>query len=328
MIYKSYIVENNIKSFKNNIILFYGENLGLIDDFKKQISLNSKKKIIKYSQDDILKNESIILNEINNISLFEEKRIFFIQDVNDKVLVLINKIIDKIKDEKFYLFAKSLDKKSKLRNFFEKKDNTDIVPCYPDNEITLKKLVLNSLKNYSGLTPSIINMVIDCCSSERAKIYNEIKKIKTYFQNKSIDIDSLNKLLNFKEDGDINLIKDSALSGNKKETNKLLQSMVIESEKIVYYIAAINERLSKLKGIKKINSDNIDKVINEIRPPIFWKDKPKFIEQSKLWNIKKLNLAVNITYNAELSVKSRSNVDKKLIIKKLIIDICNLATAA
>ena len=328
MIYKSYIVESNIETFKNNIILFHGENLGLIDDFKKRISLNSKKKIIRYTQDDILKNESIILDEINNISLFDEKRIFFIRDVNDKILVLISKIIDKIKDEKLYLFAKLLDKKSKLRNFFEKQDNTDIVPCYPDNDITLKKLILNSLKNYSGLTPSVINTIIDCCSSDRTKINNEIKKIKTYFQNKSIDIDNLNKLLNFKEDSDINLIKNSALSGNKKETNKLLQSMVIESEKIVYYIAAINERLSKLKGIKEINSNNIDKVINEIRPPIFWKDKPKFIEQSKLWNIKKLNLAVNVTYNAELSIKSRSNVDKKLIIKKLIIDICNLANAA
>ena len=35
MIYKSYIVEDNINILKNNFTLFYGENLGLIDDFKK-----------------------------------------------------------------------------------------------------------------------------------------------------------------------------------------------------------------------------------------------------------------------------------------------------
>ena len=329
MICKSYLIEENIELLKNNINLFYGENIGLLDAFKKVILIKNKNcSILKFTQEEILKNENNFFNEIQNLSLFENKKIFIIQNVNDKILKIINKIYNKEVNNKFYLFSGILEKKSKLRNFFENQNKIDIIPCYPDNEITLKKLILNNLKNYSGVSPSVINAIIDCCSSDRAKINNEIEKIKTYFQNKSIDINDLNKLLNFKEDGDINLIKDSALSGNKKKTNKLLQSMIIESEKIVYYIAAINDRLSKLKAVKKINSDNIDKTINEMKPPIFWKDKPKFVEQSKLWNIKKLNFAVNIAYKAELSIKSRSDIDKKLIIKKLIIDICNLATAA
>ncbi len=37
MIYKSYIVEDNINILKNNFTLFYGENLGLIDDLKKKL---------------------------------------------------------------------------------------------------------------------------------------------------------------------------------------------------------------------------------------------------------------------------------------------------
>ena len=42
MIYKSYLVEGNIKILQNNINLFYGENLGLKNDLKFII-----KKIIK-----------------------------------------------------------------------------------------------------------------------------------------------------------------------------------------------------------------------------------------------------------------------------------------
>ena len=37
MIYKSYIVEENFKILKNDFALFYGENLGLIQDFKEEI---------------------------------------------------------------------------------------------------------------------------------------------------------------------------------------------------------------------------------------------------------------------------------------------------
>ena len=34
MIYKSYLVEQNIDLLNNNIVLFYGENLGLKNDLK------------------------------------------------------------------------------------------------------------------------------------------------------------------------------------------------------------------------------------------------------------------------------------------------------
>ena len=34
MIYKSYIVENNFEKDKENIVLFYGENVGLKFDLK------------------------------------------------------------------------------------------------------------------------------------------------------------------------------------------------------------------------------------------------------------------------------------------------------
>ena len=36
MIYKSYTIENNLEIIKDKIVLFYGENAGLIGDIKKK----------------------------------------------------------------------------------------------------------------------------------------------------------------------------------------------------------------------------------------------------------------------------------------------------
>ena len=72
---------------------------------------------------------------------------------------------------------------------------------------------------------------------------------------------------------------------------------------------------------------NISEALNLIKPPIFWKDKPIFIEQTKLWNIKKLNLALSKTYNFEIFYKSNSDVSKNTIFKKLMVDLCILANA-
>ena len=42
MIYKSFLVERNLKIIKSELILFYGENLGMQNDFKNTI----KKRIL------------------------------------------------------------------------------------------------------------------------------------------------------------------------------------------------------------------------------------------------------------------------------------------
>ena len=91
MIYKSYIVEQNIKSLKENCVLFYGENLGLKNEIKNKIrSINIDSEIIIFNQEEILKNNNLLNSEIQNVSLFEKKKIYFLDDVNDKIISLNN----------------------------------------------------------------------------------------------------------------------------------------------------------------------------------------------------------------------------------------------
>ena len=330
MIHKSYLVEENLEILKSNLVLFYGENLGLINDFKIKISKrNQKNKILKFNQDEILKNENIFFKEFDNKSLFESenKKIFFIDNVNDKFVKIIDKIFPLQNEDLIFLYSGILEKKSKIRNFFEKEKGIDIIPCYQDNEITIKKIISENLKNYSGLTKPIINLIIESCGNDRTKIRNEIDKIKTFFNNSPLDYKNLSSLLNVKENEDFNFIRDFAISGNKKKTGEYLDSTIFETEKSTYYLSNLNQRLLKLKEVIK-SKKNLEQTINEMRPPIFWKDKSTYLLQAKFWNSQKLNKALNRIYITEIKLKTNSNISKNIIIKKLIVDICDLATAA
>ena len=64
-----------------------------------------------------------------------------------------------------------------------------------------------------------------------------------------------------------------------------------------------------------------------MKPPIFWKDKPIFLEQAKLWNNKKVKHALNKSYEIELKIKSETNINKNTLIKKLLLDICMIANS-
>ena len=79
MIYKSYLAEQS-KSFliENKLVLFYGENLGLKNDFKRKIFHFLKDKIIRKHQEEILKNKDNFFEEVLNFSLFGENKIFLI----------------------------------------------------------------------------------------------------------------------------------------------------------------------------------------------------------------------------------------------------------
>jgi DNA polymerase III delta subunit len=87
--------------------------------------------------------------------------------------------------------------------------------------------------------------------------------------------------------------------------------------------------LLKLNEIfKLIGQTSLEKAIDMLKPPIFWKDKPEFLKQAKKWNMNKIKKIMNKTYNLELEIKSNSIVNKNILLKKLLIDICNLANAS
>ena len=290
MIYKSYIVEQNIKSLKENCVLFYGENLGLKNEIKNKIrSINIDSEIIIFNQEEILKNNNLLNSEIQNVSLFEKKKIYFLDDVNDKILPIIEEL-ETDSDHKIYLFSEILDKKSKIRNYFEKSKEEAVVACYPDNDLTIKKIILEKLKGFQGLTPDNLNLIIENCNQDRMKLTNEIAKIIICFENKKIDSDKLEKLLNVRSNNDFNILKDQAINGNKFLTNKLLNDTILESDKNIFYINSINQRLSRIKEINKITkAGNIEAAIEKLRPPVFWKDKTNFILQAKKWDESKIN---------------------------------------
>ena len=332
MIFKSYILEQNIKSINNQkLFLFYGENQGLKKDLKEKLKLEYKnQEILNLLQDEIIKNKSILANEINNKSLFNEKKVIFINQVNDKILDIIEEVAENIQDERIFLFSDILDKKSKLRNYFEKSKSYGITACYKDNEITIRKIIMMKLNGYQGLTSEVTNLIIQNTGLDRNKVTNEIDKIVSCFKNKKIDIKMLDSLLNVRTSDDFNQLKDEALNGNKINTNRLLADTIFEEENDIYYLNTINQRINKLNEIENMKKENsnIELIVSNLKPPVFWKDKPILIEQSKKWDKEKIRLALKKTYNTEIKIKSSSSIKKNLLIKNLIVELCTTANSA
>ena len=141
MIIKSYEF-NKINFTKFNFYLLYGKNDGL----KKEIInyFTSKKyKNSYYDEKEVLENSIRFIESLSSGSLFEENKTIIIKRSSEKIFKLIEDLINKnYKDLKIIIDTDNLEKKSKLRSYFEKSKECVCIPIYPDNEQTEKFLFL------------------------------------------------------------------------------------------------------------------------------------------------------------------------------------------
>ncbi len=327
MILKSYEIENKINLIiRYRSVLFYGENIGLKDTFKEKIvSLHHDAEIINLYQEDISKNKNIISNEIKNESLFTSKKIIIVNQANEKIIDEIEDFSDKNKSVKVILFAELLDKRSKLRSLFEKDDNLAVVPCYNDNDITLRKLVSLELKNFKNFNNNMMNMILNYSNLNRKTILSNLDKIKIYFDKKILEEKGLENLLNSDRNEIFENIRDAALDGDRIKLNNLLNNFNFAQEDTYLYLNSINFRLTKMLDILKQNEVNqsLELTLGKIKPPIFWKDKPIYLRLLKKWDIKRVIRATEFLGKIEKDIKSNSSLNQLTIVKNSIINICS-----
>ena len=118
MIIKYFNLQKELKNI--NYYLLYGPNTGLIEEIiDKTLKPFFSRNLYYRDEKEILANEDEFKESILNKSFFEKDKLIIINRASDKILSIIEEIIDKKPEElKIILKSENLEKKSKLRNFF------------------------------------------------------------------------------------------------------------------------------------------------------------------------------------------------------------------
>ena len=274
---------------KSNFYLFYGKNDGLQNEIiKKSFINNFQGNINRYDEKEFIENYNIIATEVLTKSLFESEKIIIISRTSDKILKLIQEIFERdIKDIKFILKSGILEKKSKLRNFFEKNENLVIVPFYEDDVNSLSTIALNFIrKNNIKMSRESLNLIVNRANGNRENLKNDLEKIFNFsITNKNIDTENIIKLTNLSENYGINELADSYLEKNIKSTSKILNENIFSEQDCVLIIRTILSKSKRLMNIIEIYNEtkDLDKAIMSAKPPVFWKDKISVKKQVKTW---------------------------------------------
>jgi DNA polymerase-3 subunit delta len=324
MILKSFEL-NKIDTKKHKIILLYGKNEGHKNEIISKITKKNKK-ISNYEEKEILDNTTQFLESLFNQSLFDNEKLIIIKRATDKILKIIEEISEKKIDQITILInSDSLEKKSKLRIFFEKSKENLCIPFYPDNNQTLSKITSNYLSSKKIQMSQInINLIVSKCNGDREKLFNELNKIENYSLNgKKLDSDNISKLINLSEDHSVSELIDNCLAKNKKRTITILNENNFTTEDCILITRIFLIKLKKILILSSEfkNNNNIDLTISSARPPIFWKDKEIVKQQIFNWtpeNIKKLIYKISeIELLIKKNMQNPVNLLRDFILKQL-----------
>ena len=310
MIVKNFELKNFIN--KKKLFLIYGENEGLKEDLILEFSKDySKENTFNYSEKEIFLNLENFYNNIFSQSFFEKKKLIIINNVSEKIKGEIELILTKnIEDITLIFLSNILEKKSKLRNLFEKDKNLICVAVYKDDHRVLFNLANSFFKSKKiDISTESINLIIERSSEDRKHLRNELKKIDCFIGNKKkIDFDDLIKLTNLSENHSINKIVDMSLAKDTKQSLRALNENIFSADDIIIIIRSYlikSKRLLKLTTELERNK-NIDQVISASKPPIFWKDKDVVKKQLKIWNKESTIALIQNINEVELQLKKNA----------------------
>ncbi len=312
---------NKIDLNSNKIFLFYGKNEGLKKETFNNL-IKKKEKYFKYDEKEVLERQENFLTDILNQSLFEEKKIIVIKKATDKILKVLEVINYNKTNDIFIIIADNLEKKSKLRKFFEKEKNLICVPFYPDNEQTLSKLCFDYLKKKKILISTLnLNQIVNKASGDRDNLYKDLEKIENFVNGgKKLTNESLIKLINLSENYSISELVDNCLADNKKKFITILNENNFTNEDCILILRTFLNKAKKILNLSAEYEKNNDLnlTISNAKPPIFWKDKEIIKQQILRWKPKKIKELIYKINKIELNIKKNINLSINLITDFLI----------
>ncbi len=291
MIIKNFELEK-IKKSNLSLYLLYGQNEGLKKEVLENCFIKNFKGLIeKYDEKEVIENQDEMHSKIFNKSLFEKEKIILISRTSDKIVNFIEKILEKnVSDIKIICLSEILEKKSKLRNLFEKDSKLICIPFYADDNKKLTQLCGDFFKKINvPISREILNIIVDKCQGDRNNLNRELEKVEMFIDgNTNFDISDILKLISLSENYSVSELVDSCLSKNIKNTAKILNENSYTNDDCMLILRTM---LNKTKRLIKLRDDydetkNLDSTVSNFRPLIFWKDKDIIKKQILKWDKK------------------------------------------
>jgi len=322
-----YNLKNNLE--KINIIFLHGTNIGLVDLlYKKTLELlkidtNNPFSVSKIDGNEFKDNPTVLHDNINTLSIFSEKRFIILDLMHISMKKNLESIIleaVKTKNENYLLLIKAANLKiGSFIRYFQNINNAFLVPCYEEKINTVQSKLSDLFSKHR------FNFKVDFektltlrFSTNSLTNEMELEKLDIFLtNNKNVTEEMILALISRNDDINFNRIIENCSNGYPGKAITIFENIY---ENQTTSMTLIRMFSNHFKLIEKIllrfgNNKNLINIIENIKPPIFFKKKDFIIFQCKVWNLKLIDIILARLIELELKCKLNHTIEKTLLLQ-------------
>ena len=295
MLVKEWELDNYKKRLDNfNAVLIHGTDRGKVNDvasslikFIKRI-YNGQLEVIKLSAEKLNDNDTSLLDLMN------QKSIFY-----DRTIVLLDLDLIKIKKEDIITLRHSASSKSNLiilesaaLNYdsfilkeFKKQDNLICVPCYQDNEKSIRNSISDYAKEFGlKIDKDSINHLASKMGNDKMITKSEIEKLAIFANNQPLSFADLMDGIGDNSILGTYKVTDNFLLRNEVNLNHTYDRLIESGLNGFFMVRALIKHLQALL-LAKISQN---KIVANMKPPLHFTRHKNVQDQLNCLNIDRI----------------------------------------
>lgn len=295
-------------------VLCYGPDSGLARERLTALaltvvpSLDDPFLVADLNTDAIKSDPGLLGDEAAAIAMTGGRRVVLVRDAGDVVGdVFASFLTDPVGDALILVSAGDLAAKSKLRKAFEAAECAAALPCYLDEAGGIDRLIDEGLRPMGvRIDREARHYLVDHLGSDRGVSRSEIEKLALYAgPDGHLDIETVATLIG---DSSVSTMDDVIYSMVDGESGALDRALDLAAEEAVAPVALLRMAGNHMLRVRRVqdmiaSGTNLQGAMAGLRPPVFFKVRPRFEASVKRWSPIAVNEALTLLLEAEAACK-------------------------
>lgn len=296
-------------------VLVYGPDAGLVREradllMKSAVpDLSDPFLVAELNAESVARDPALLSDEAAAMALTGGRRAVRVRDCSDAVTDAAKSMLGgPAGDSIVVLLAGELGPRSKLRQLFEGHDEAAAVPCYADDIRNLDRVVAETLAAEKlAVSPQASAFLVANLGSDRALTRSELQKLALYAQGaERVELEDAIAVVGDSAALSLDDLCFAALDGDMAGVDRALARSLQEGQSEVAILRAISRHLMQLQiAVARVDQGEApDRAVKSLRPPVFFKRETQFKRQMQTWPAARINRAIDLLLQAEISCKS------------------------
>lgn len=308
-------------------VLFFGPDEGQVRERATNLALrlvpdlNDPFSVVELSPARIAEDMAIIADELAAQSLMGGRRLVRIRQAPDTVAPAIQNAFGQLPPGDSFLLVEAgeLRPTSALRKLFEGADVAAALACYEGDARDRVKLAEDEFKG-AGVSASrdALQLLASLLAGDRAVARQEIEKLIVYAGPKGkLDYDDIVQAIGDSATLELDAPAMALADANPAALDRALRRLFADGIATIAVVRACIRHFQRLYQVVG-SPDPLPVAMDNLKPPIFWKDKERFAAQASRWRSAHLERALRRLTDIEVQCKTTGLRDETMCAHALI----------